>query len=273
MTEIESQLAKPFLKWAGGKRKLLPQILPHVPSEFRAYHEPFLGGGALFFHLQPRFAFLSDANNRLMRTYEAIRNDVDSVIAQIGNYPHNKEFYYTLREWDVDRGTDVDVAAWFIYLNKTCFNGLYRVNRHGRFNVAFCRYSNPMICDRSTLLACSEALLSPTIHLAHEDFEHVLGRAESGDFVYFDPPYVPLTVTSDFTGYTQDGFGFEDQRRLRDVAVVLKNRGVKVLLSNSNHPLVRELYSEHFTLTEVLAARAINCDASKRGSIRELLIH
>jgi DNA adenine methylase len=265
---------KPFLKWVGGKRRLLPQILPYVPSDFRTYHEPFLGGGALFFHLQPSSAFLSDSNGRLVRTYEALRADVDAVIAQLGNYPHNKEFYYTLRGWDVGRGvSDVDVASWFIYLNKTGFNGLYRVNKHGGFNVPFGHYSNPQICDEKSLLACSEVLSKPGVHITSDDFEAVLERAEQGDFVYFDPPYVPLSVSSSFVGYTQDGFGFEDQLRLRDVAVELKRREVKVLLSNSNHPLVRELYSDHFALTEVFAARSINSDGSGRGKIKELLIH
>jgi len=263
-------MIKPFIKWAGGKRRLVPDLLRHVPAQFHTYHEPFLGGGALFYELKPAAAYLSDANARLVRTYLGIRDDVDTVIRKLQSYPHDKEFFLSLRKKDVDAGSNTDVAAWFIYLNKTGFNGLYRVNRSGGFNVPFGDQSSPTICDEPNLRACSKLLRRA--RLLVQDFALVLDRAQAGDFVYFDPPYLPLSTTSSFVSYTRGGFGPEDHRRLRDVALALKRRGVAVLLSNSSNPLVRELYGEHFQIEEVLAARAINSRGDRRGPVQELLI-
>ena len=268
---VDPDLAKPFIKWAGGKRKLLPHILAKVPPSFHAYHEPFVGGGALFYHLRPSLAFLSDANERLVRTYRAVRDDVGAVIRTLRRYPHDETFFLRLRSSDIDSATDADVAAWFIYLNKTGYNGLYRVNGRNRFNVPFGRQNNPTICDENTLRACSLRLRHAQVTL--DDFTMTLQRAAPGDFVYFDPPYVPLSASSSFASYTKGGFGLEDHRRLRDVAVELKRRGVKVVISNSSHPIVRTLYADHFTIDEILAARAINSKADGRGPVRELLIH
>lgn len=262
--------AKPFVKWAGGKRRLVPHLLRHIPARFGAYHEPFVGGGALFYELHPAVAYLSDANERLVRTYRGIRDNVDDVILRLGTYPHDQEFFLRLRKEDVDLGSDVDVAAWFIYLNKTGFNGLYRVNRKNEFNVPFGDFTNPTICDHDNLRACSRLLRRAEIEA--EDFTSVLQRAQRGDLVYFDPPYMPLSQSSSFVSYTKGGFGPEDHRRLRDVALELKRRGVAVLLSNSSHPLVRELYGEHFRIVEVMAARAINSRGDRRGPVRELVI-
>ena len=261
---------RPFVKWAGGKRQLLPELLRHAPSRFARYFEPFVGGGALFFALAPERAILTDVNERLIRTYRGVRNDVGDVIALLSNYPHDEKFFYELRDRDIDPGTDAEVAAWFIYLNKIGFNGLYRVNRQNRFNVPFGRHRNPTICDEATLRACSSALQRADLRVA--DFEQVVSAAAAGDLVYFDPPYVPLSVTSNFTAYSKERFDSAGQVRLRDVALALKRRGVHVLLSNSSAGLVRDLYGSEFETTEVSATRLVNSKANRRGAITELVI-
>jgi DNA adenine methylase len=226
----------------------------------------------VFFGLQPPAAVLSDRNERLMRTYAAIKHSVEDVIGLLGSYPHDSAFFQQLRSKDVDVVTDVEVAAWFIYLNRTCFNGLYRVNRRNQFNVPFGRNPGATICDAANLRACSNALRHAT--LRRGDFADVLERAVAGDVVYFDPPYLPRSDTSDFTGYTADGFTMEDQIRLRDVAVKLRDGGVRVLLSNSATSAVRELYegTSGFACTAISANRAINSVGDRRGSIDEFLI-
>jgi DNA adenine methylase len=264
--------AKPFVKWVGGKRQLLPNITRLIPelAKDAVYHEPFVGGGAVFFHRQPRRAFLTDSNERLIRTYRGIKKDVEGVIRLLRSYPHEKRFYLEMRARAIDAADDVDVAAWFIYLNRTGYNGLYRVNSQNGFNVPFGDYKKPTICDPDNLRACSRALRGARIE--RRDFESVLSRAKRGDFVYFDPPYIPLTATSRFTDYTSEGFGDAAQVRLRDVALELKARGVKVLLSNSSAPRVYDLYADHFECVEVDARRSVNCKPNGRGRIPELLI-
>jgi DNA adenine methylase len=262
--------ARPFIKWAGGKRQLLPSLLEHAPAKPPHYFEPFVGGGALFFALRPEKAVLADVNKRLIRAYKGVRKSVDKVIALLKSYPHDPTFFYRFREAKIDDGTDAEVAAWFIYLNKTGFNGLYRVNRDNRFNVPFGRYANPNICDEPILRACSVALASADLRV--DDFESVVEKAKRGDFVYFDPPYVPLSTTSSFTSYTSGGFGESEQTRLRDTARRLKKRGVRVLLSNSSAPFVRELYTDGFDIIEVSATRVVNSKATARGAIVELII-
>jgi DNA adenine methylase len=261
--------AHPFLKWVGGKRQLLGAIAQHIPKAYGTYHEPFLGGGAVFFHEKPRRAVLSDSNVRLIRTYLGVKNDVEGVIDRLRAYRYERAFYLNERGRDIDGETDADVAAWFIFLNRTGFNGLYRVNSKNRFNVPFGRYVNPLICDADNLRACSEALAHAEIRV--DDFESVLGRATKGDFVYFDPPYVPLSATSSFTSYTSDGFDTGAQQRLRDMVGALKKKGVRALLSNSTAPLVRELYRQ-FRWEEVGANRNVNSRADRRAKITELLI-
>ncbi|MGA2448100.1 MAG: DNA adenine methylase [Polyangiaceae bacterium] len=263
--------ARPFIKWAGGKRQLLPALIERVPESYGTYFEPFVGGGALFFSQRPGQAVLADVNTRLIRTYRGVRDHVDEVIGLLRDYPHDSKFYYDLRQRDIDSASDAEVAAWFIYLNKTGYNGLYRVNRGNGFNVPFGRYANPTICDEPTLRACSAALAGVE-RLLVSDFEVAVADATRGDFAYFDPPYVPLSITSSFTSYTSQGFGLEDQIRLRDLARRLKKRGVRVLLSNSSTPFVRDLYAEDFDVEEVLATRMVNSKASARGAIIELVI-
>jgi DNA adenine methylase len=260
----------------GGKRQLIDALLAGVPKDLarHTYYEPFVGGGALFFSLQsrPKSAVLSDNNERLVRTYCGVRDRIDEVVRLLGDYKkkHSPSFFQAMRELAVDRcEDDAQVAAWMIYLNKTAYNGLYRVNSRNVFNVPFGRYVNPGILDEPNLRACSRALRG--VKIKHGDFGKMVERAKAGDFVYFDPPYVPLSATSDFTGYTAAGFGPEDQKRLRDVARALKERGVHVLLSNSGAGFVREIY-EGFELLEVDASRQINCKADGRGKIKELII-
>jgi DNA adenine methylase len=266
----EPAAGRPFIKWAGGKRQLLPCLLKHAPPKPTRYFEPFIGGGALFFALRPERAVLSDVNARLIRTYKGVQDNVEEVIRLLRRYPHDPNFFYRFREKQIDAESDAEVAAWFIYLNKTGFNGLYRVNRDNRFNVPFGRYANPNICDEPTLRACSEALAGT--ELLVEDFEKVVAEAQHGDFVYFDPPYVPLSTTSSFTSYTSTGFGEAEQTRLHDTAKRLKMRGVRVLLSNSSAPFVRNLYADGFEVVDVSATRAVNSKATARGAIVELLI-
>jgi DNA adenine methylase len=273
--------AKPFVKWVGGKRQIISDLERHSPASFGRYHEPFVGGGALFFHLRhkstsaPAFpAFLTDSNERLIRTYLGVQRDVTGVIRLLRKYEkeHCKGFFLSERERpDVDSGTSVEVAAWFIYLNRTAFNGLYRVNSRNIFNVPFGKYAKPLICDEKNLRACAEALRDT--ELEYRGFESVLTRARKGDFVYFDPPYQPLTATSKFTDYTSKGFGDRDQERLCEVALELKTRGVHVLLSNSSAPFIKDLYKKKdFTHIPVQARRSVNSDPKGRGEIQELIL-
>lgn len=261
---------RPFCKWAGGKRRLVPEIVARMPASYGAYHEPFMGGAALFWHLRPPVAHLSDANERLVRTYRGIRDNVSDVIALLETYTNTAEFFAAHRAIDVDKLSDVGAAAWFIYLNKTCFNGLYRVNKKGRFNSPFGSYANPAICDAENLIACSEALRGVSID--HCSFVAAEKRVNPGDFCYFDPPYVPASASANFTSYTADGFGHEEQQALASLARRMRARGVRVMLSNADVPLVRSLYHD-FTIDTIMAARAINCDGGKRGKVAEVLIY
>jgi DNA adenine methylase len=265
---------KPFVKWVGGKRQLLASIEKHLKLEpGAAYHEPFIGGGAVFFHLQPKRATITDSNERLIRTYKGIKKNVEGVITRLRAYAakHEKRFYLSMRARDIDAtDDDVEIAAWFVYLNRTGYNGLYRVNSNNGFNVPFGDYKNPTICDAENLRACSRALKGARIE--KRDFGAVLGRAKPGDFVYLDPPYIPLTATSRFTDYTSEGFSDAEQVRLRDIALELKRSGVTVLLSNSSAPRVYDLYEKHFECVEVDARRSVNCKPNGRGRIPELLI-
>ncbi len=266
---------RPFLKWAGGKTQLADALLERKPVCFNTYHEPFVGSGALFFRLYRenhiRRAILSDINAELIDTYLAIRDHVAEVIRVLSEFPHDKEFYYEVRRKDPWKLRLSERAARMIYLNKTGYNGLYRVNRKGQFNVPFGRYKSPKYLDRDNLWAVSQALQNVEILCAA--FDTVIDRAEPGDWVYFDPPYVPVSPTANFTSYYANGFGLQDQERLRDICMKLSKNNVYIMVSNSDTPTVRSLYqSEYFAIDEVLANRAINCNGAKRGKITELVI-
>lgn len=261
--------AFPFLKWVGGKTSLLPELLRHVPQRLRRYHEPFVGGGALFFAVAPRRAVLSDSNAELVHCYQQVRDDVYRVLHALSRHVYEKAHYQNVRALDPLRLAPAARAARFIYLNKTCFNGLWRVNRAGRFNVPIGRYTNPRFHDPSGLIAASEALR--TVEILHAPFEEALGKAAPGDFVYLDPPYDPLSATSSFAGYTADGFGWDDQKRLAHACIALNRRGVRFLLSNSATDRVRELY-RGFEQRLVRAPRFINSKPASRGRVDELLV-
>jgi DNA adenine methylase len=260
--------AAPFLKWAGGKGRLLGQFESLFPRRFHRYFEPFVGAGAVFFHLDPRRAVLSDTNPDLIACYQVIRDDVDSLVDLLSRYRHDRDFFYYVRELDVTELSPVQRAARMIFLNKTCFNGLWRVNRQGRFNVPFGDYKNPKILDEANLRTVSDSLRGVEIHA--RSFEEVLRHAQAGDFVYFDPPYHPVSATAKFTSYGADDFKPEDQKKLAWVFRALDDKGCKVMLSNSDTPFVRELYKDYRVET-VHAARAINRDASKRGLVTEIV--
>ncbi|MBW4595556.1 MAG: DNA adenine methylase [Brasilonema angustatum HA4187-MV1] len=263
---------RPFLKWAGGKSRLIPRYDTYFPNEFQNYYEPFLGGGAVFFYLytRPKQAILTDINSELINTYDCVKNHLDELIniLQYHEKQHNKDYYYQMRTTVED--SEVKKAARLIYLNKTCFNGLYRENSKGKFNVPMGRYKKPNICDSSSLRSASLALQSAEIKV--RGFEEVLDDASNeDDFIYFDPPYYPVSTTSNFTSYSRYSFHEKEQNKLREVFGELAKRGVKVMLSNSDTSFIRELYKD-FHIHTVLAGRSINSNAKKRGVINELLI-
>ena len=273
--EQQPREAAPFVKWAGGKGRLLSQLRPLLPSgvEHMRHVEPFVGGGALFFSRRPGRALLTDINPALVGTYVAIRDDLNGVISALRGLAkgHSKEGYYQVRE-RYNQGRRISTAkraAMFIYLNKTCFNGLHRVNRKGEFNVPVGSYKNPRILNEEGLQAASQALKHANLQCV--PFDALLENAKPGDFVYFDPPYEPVSPTASFTSYARDGFSQEDQTRLRDVYKALDRRGCKLMLSNSDVPFIRELYAE-FEVETVAAPRAINCDARGRGKVREVVV-
>ncbi len=266
--------ARPFVKWAGGKTALLHEILPRLPKKIGTYYEPFVGGGAVFFALaaEGRFkrAVLGDANEELMNAYDIIARGPTLIVAALKRHVYEEKYYYAVRaQIPRDMVNNIHRAARFIYLNRTCFNGLYRVNRQGKFNVPFGRYTNPRICDEENLIAAHVALRD--VRFSSLDFQNTVLTAKKGDAVYFDCPYWPVSETSNFTAYAVGGFGEEDQVRLRNVALKLSEKGVHVLLSNSDTPFVRKLY-KGFKIEEVQAPRRVNSKASKRGNVGELLI-
>lgn len=267
--------ARPFLKWAGGKTALLPELLKRVPKKYGTYFEPFVGAGALFFALQPTDALLNDVNTRLVNTYIGVRDYVANVNGLLNDYAarHCEDFYYEMRGLSsIDHLGFTGIAAWMIYMNKAGFNGLYRVNKKGGFNVPWGKHAKYMP-DHVNLRACSQALKGFGIeNMDFRKFVRTRANSERGDFVYFDPPYAPLSETSDFTSYTKDKFGPDDQRDLRDLALELKAAGVHVLLSNSAAPSIYKLYARGFKIEQVQARRNINSKGNGRGAITELLI-
>jgi len=271
-------MVDPILKWAGGKRQLLADITALFPVTYQAYHEPFVGGGAVFFHLDPDVGTINDLNERLATFYEVVRDYPDQLIAENKTHEYAEEYFYQAREKfnralsqsTVTREDRIQQASLLLYLNRTCFNGLYRENSDGEFNVPFGRHTNPDWVQEQRIRKASRSLQGTDVF--NTDFDYVLEEATSGDLVYFDPPYEPVSKTADFNAYHADGFDRDDQRRLRDTAVELSKKDVAVLISNS--PPVAELYETYdtFAVTYVDAARTINSDASNRGDVAEVLI-
>ena len=272
--QLPDPVAAPVVKWVGGKSKLLPELTARLPERFGRYFEPFVGGAALFFRLAPQRAVLSDSNPDLIGLYTCVRADVAGVIKKLEHHraAHSEAHYYATRtRWnDRERSwSSAERAATFIYLNKTCFNGLWRVNRSGAFNVPIGRYTDPPICVPDALRAASRALAGASLRCG--DYQAAAAEAERGDFLYFDPPYDPLTPTASFTSYTADAFGPDDQRALAELARGLVARGCKVMLSNSDTPFVRSLY-KGFKIDRVKCARAINANAQRRGEVDEVIV-
>ena len=298
---------RPFLKWAGGKRQLLPALRRFYPSRFGAYHEPFLGSGAVFFDLEARGLLegrrvvLADTNVDVVGCYRAVAHDVEAIVEHLRTlaWHHAREgpgFYYEVRDrrfnpmrealqrerlGNARSGVEypAELAAMLIYLNRTGYNGLFRLNARGLFNVPVGRYRQPRVCDADNLRACAATLARDTVELHHQSFEAVLDQAHEGDFVYFDPPYVPLRRSASFTAYTAAGFSGDAHRRLQQVTLTLARRGCHVLLSNSSAPLVRDLYERSQDATRAglrtfraRARRAINARASARGPVIELIV-
>ena len=272
----------PFLKWVGGKRQLMSAITPLLPDDFDQlkYYEPFVGAGAVLLAIQPKKAVINDTNSELINCYKMIKEYPEEllVLCQKHKESNSKEHFYKLRA--LDRSDDFKTlssqerAARIIYLNKTCFNGLFRVNSRGQFNVPYGNYSNPSIADPAVIKAISTYLNQDKIRILEGDFEQAVKTAKKGAFIYFDPPYHPISDTSSFTGYSVNGFGEEEQIRLRDTCNKLSDQGCQVLLSNSSADLIKSLYNDsRYKIVEVKANRAINAVGSKRGQISELLIH
>lgn len=270
--------ARPFLKWVGGKGRLLNQYKPFFPKQFNNYFEPFIGGGAVYFLLNNQFelssrASLCDRNTELINAYRIVRDNPQALLHLLQQHQahHNNDYFYQVRNRDRQPSpTDpVEQASRTIYLNKTCYNGLYRVNKKGFFNVPVGRYKNPAIFVPQIIQAASRALQGATIE--QRDFREILKYAQKGDFIYFDPPYVPLSVTANFTSYTSDNFSLTDQRELAQVFQSLNQRGCQVMLSNSFTPEVQELY-RGFRQEKITARRAVNSKTSGRGELFELLI-
>lgn len=268
--------AAPVLKWVGGKRQLLPEIRKYVPKNYTSYYEPFIGGGAVLFDLKPKKAVVNDVNEELINLYEVIRDNVEELIIELKKYENTSEFYYKIRSLDREEATyrkltKVQRAARVHYLNKTCFNGLFRVNNAGQFNTPFGAYKNPNITNEVVMRAVSKYFNESKVSFNCGDFEESLKGIRQGAFVYFDPPYEPVSSSANFTGYSSGGFDREQQIRLRDVCLKLNERGVKFMLSNSSTEFTREIYSE-FNVKIVKAKRSINSDGENRGDVDEILV-
>lgn len=271
---------KPFVKWAGGKRQLIPIINQNLPESFGTYYEPFLGGGALLFHIltdkNGQKCSISDLNSDLVLAYTTIRDRVDSLIASLKNHEKNyqknsESYYYSIRE--SNPRSEIEKTSRLIFLNRTCFNGLYRVNNKGKFNVPLGKYSNPNIVNEENLYAVSTILQSSRISIKCRDFEAVLRDAKKGDLIYFDPPYQPTSATANFTSYTNKDFTYDDLTRLAELCLKLDSRGCNVLLSNSDSKEVSDIFAKNtWKITRIEANRSINSNSKKRTGHFELLI-
>ncbi|WP_247927652.1 DNA adenine methylase [Streptococcus constellatus] len=274
-------LVAPVLKWVGGKRQLIEDISPLIPKQISTYVEPFVGGAAILFHLQPKKAIINDFNDELMNVYQVIKENPNGLIKILEKHKeaNSEEYYYETRA--LDRTSDYEnlskeeKAGRILYLNKTCYNGLFRVNSSGQFNAPYGKYKNPAIVNDVTIKAVSNYFNSANIKFLNGDYKEALKGLRKGTFVYLDPPYMPVSSSSNFTGYTENGFGYEKQVELRDECLKLNKRGIKFLQSNSYTPEILELYSDSsvFTIKVVQAKRSINSKSDKRGEISEVLIY
>lgn len=268
-------MADPILKWAGGKRQLIPDILRLFPKNYREldYHEPFVGGGAVFFRVEPRAGTINDINHHLINFFKIVRDDPEDLIEKASEYEYDKALYYQLRtRFNEEELSDLERASLFLYFNKTGFNGLWRVNSKGGFNVPFGRYKNPTIVPEDKIREASKLLES--IEILCTDFTYVLGASKEGDLCYFDPPYEPVSETAYFTSYTAKGFDMKEQERLSDTCKKLDENGVYFVLSNSHVKQIVDLYevNPNFNIEIVQARRSINSKADKRGPINEILV-
>ncbi|ETI86241.1 MAG: DNA adenine methylase [Negativicoccus succinicivorans] len=267
----------PILKWVGGKRQLLSEICPLIPKKITTYVEPFVGGGAVLFELQPKRAIINDFNKELINTYKVVKEEPHKLLELLETHDKNncEDYYYEIRSLDrsdnFEKMSNIEKAARIIYLNKTCFNGLYRVNQAGQFNSPYGRYKNPNIINRPAVLAMSNYFNNNDIKIMQGDYREVLKDLTKGTFVYFDPPYLPISTSSSFTGYTEGGFDEKEQIELKKECDKLSAKGIKFMLSNSDHPTIRELY-KNYNITTVQARRAINSKGNKRGEIKEVLV-
>lgn len=270
-------LVSPILKWVGGKRQLIESIVPLIP-EHTTYYEPFVGGGAVLFHTQPKKAVINDSNEELINIYQVIKEQPEELINLLESHRdrNSQEYFYEVRSLDRDKGeyaalTPAERAARIIYLNKTCYNGLFRVNRAGEFNAPWGRYKNPNITNETTIRAMSRYFNGAKVTVYCGDYREALKGIRKGSFVYLDPPYMPLSTSSSFTGYTAAGFGPQEQVELKRQCDLLNKRGIKFLLSNSCCDFIENLYQDYI-VERVSAKRAINARADKRGAIDEVLV-
>ena len=276
---VKDKNLAPILKWVGGKRQLLHEIMPLIPKKVSTYVEPFVGGGAVLFEYQPKKAIINDLNEELMNVYKVIKESPNELIELliIHQEKNSKEYFYEIRALDREKNyinnlTNVERAARIIYLNKTCYNGLFRVNSLGQFNTPYGRYKNPNIVNETLIFAMSNYFNNNDIKIMNTDYKDTLLNLDDESFVYFDPPYLPISASSSFTSYTENGFSLEQQIELKEQCDKLNRHGIKFLLSNSDHPIIRDLYRDYH-IKIIKAKRAINSKANKRGEISEVLVY
>ncbi|NCD06981.1 MAG: DNA adenine methylase [Spirochaetia bacterium] len=272
----KDKMVAPVVKWVGGKRQLLPIIMSYLPSDYTTYYEPFVGGGAVLFEVQPKKAIINDVNEELINMYNVVKDNVSELLIDLQKHKNSSSYFYEVRSWDrdpvyYDKLSNIEKASRLIYLNKTCYNGLFRVNLMGQFNSPFGRYKNPAIIDESRLIAVSNYLRKSEIKFTNLDFELSLKGIRKDSFVYFDPPYDPISNSSNFTGYSKGGFDKNEQIRLKKLCDKLNARSVKFLLSNSNTPFISELYRDYNPIP-ITAKRSVNSNGAKRGFVNEILV-
>ncbi len=272
----KNKLVSPIVKWVGGKRQLLPEIKKYVPKKMSTYYEPFVGGGAVLFDIQPSKAIINDINSELINLYQVVKDDVDALIEDLSKHKNESEYFYEIRSLDRNpisykNLTNIERASRIHYLNKTCYNGLFRVNQAGQFNSPFGRYKNPNIENPIILRAVSKYFNEANIEFRNMDFEDAIKGIRKGAFVYFDPPYDPVSDSANFTGYAKGGFDRDEQIRLKKLCDRLSKRGVKFLLSNASTDFILELYKD-YEIEIIQAKRSINSNGGARGEVDEVLV-